>query len=201
MVRDGSVRIGTLESYRQLEEDEARGDSGEGTRTLHSDEQPRVYNNTGELPPILRGIECGPGGLATNGPNAIVFENKMQDVFVYCMAEKFSTRVMNRFGGACIRIENPIAFLEALNDRFIEELHRLSRHCSPGKVGRCLYVERRQNYHSATLVDDCFIKPPSYSDQYEIRMMWRPDKVPIEPVPLKCTEIVQYCERFEPDRK
>ena len=158
MVRDGSVRIGTLDDYRKLDEDAERGDSGEGTRTLHSDEQPRVYNKTEELPPILRGIECGHRGLSTNGPNAIVIENKIQNLYVYCMTEAFDVEVMNGFGGACIRIKDPASFLESLNDRFRQELlRRGDQPCDPVQFGRCVYVGRRQNYHSATPVHDCFI--------------------------------------------
>lgn len=196
MVHAGSMRIGTLNAYRELEaKDLERGDIGEGTRTLHSDDTARVYNSTAELPPVLRGISCGPRGLATNGPNAIVIENRVLDVYVYCLTEQFDRTVMETFGGACVRLEKPAKFFAAVDDRFRTQLREIGSSLNEGALARCVYVERRQNYHAATPVHDCYLKPPRYEHQHEYRAVWRPAQLPIAPIVIACPAIVQFCER------
>ncbi len=196
MVRAGSIHVGTLNTYRELEaEDPERGDIGEGTRTLHSDDKPRVYNSTAELPPSLSGIECGKGGLATNGPNAIVIKNRVADAYVYCVTERFDAAVMGEFGGACVRIEEPSEFFEAVDGQFKNHLHELGRVLGNGTLDRCVYAERRENYHATTPVDTCFLKPPRYERQCEVRAIWRPAQLPIAPVSFECPAGARYCRR------
>ncbi len=196
MIRTGTMRIGTLEVYRDLEaKDAERGDIGEGTRTLHSDDMPRVYNSTAELPPVLQGISCGPRGLATNGPNAIVINNRVPNVYVYCLTEQFDRTVMASFGGACVRIEKPAEFFAAVDDCFRIQLQEIGLTLYEGTLDHCVYVERHQNYHAATQVHDCFLKPPKYEHQHEVRAIWCPTQLPIEPKKFECLAGAQFCLR------
>jgi hypothetical protein len=198
MVQRGAMRIGTLNLYRNLEaSDTERGDIGEGTRTLHSDDRPRVYNSKAELPPVLQGLSCGPGGLATNGANAIVIENRVQDMYVYCVTAEFDPRVMRTFGGACVRIEQPVEFFAAVNLAFRSHLHNLSLHVLEGAVDHCVYASRSQNYHDNIPVHECLLKPQRYQHQRELRAIWRPDALPIGPIAFDCPNASQYCTRQE----
>ena len=199
MIQCGSMRIGTLNEYRAMEaRDAERGDVGEGTRTLHSDERPRVYNSTTELPPVLRGIACGPGGLATNGPNAIVIENRVPDLYVYCVTEVFDAAVMNAFGGACVSIESPAAFFASVDREFRNKLSTLGLSVRDGVLGGCVYASRHQNFHAAVPVHDCFLKPPAYRHQREFRAVWQPATLPISAIALECKAATsKYCRRQE----
>ncbi len=195
MIRTGSIRVGTLSEYRELEaKDAERGDLGEGTRVLHSDDRPRVYNSTTELPSILRGVSCGPRGMATNGPSAIVIEQRGPDAHLYCLTEYFDPSVMQQFGGASVRIERPDEFFAAVDQQFRLELQKLDVSVCERVLDRCVYVSRRQNYHPPSPVHECFLKPPSYEHQREVRAVWRPAQLPIAPIEFDCPQAVEYCK-------
>jgi hypothetical protein len=53
--------------------------------TTHSDPGIRVYNSTAELSPGLHGIQCGPGGMRTEGENAVVIQHNGSNMLIYCM--------------------------------------------------------------------------------------------------------------------
>lgn len=194
MIRCGSMRVGTLSTYRELEAGDAeRGDVGEGTRVLHSDERPGVYNSTAELPPVLRGVSCGLRGLATDGPNAIVIKQRIPDAYVYCLTEQFDPSLLERFGGACVRIEQPNEFLTAVDQTLRAELQQRGLSVSGCVVDRCVYVSRRQNYHAAAPFHECFLKPPSYEHQREVRAVWLPVELPIAPIAFECQLAAKHC--------
>jgi hypothetical protein len=200
MLADGFLRVGTLFSYRQMEKlDPERGDLGEGTCTLHSDPSPRTYNSTSELPPVLRSmsIKVGPRGLATNGANAIVFERHSRDVFLYCVTEQFDPQLMHRFGGACVCIHNPHKFFAELDSALRNTMPNGMPLVKDGVVDRCIYAERRQNWHSPIPVPECFIKPRGYAHQREVRALWHPTQPSISPVNIQCSGILPYCERCD----
>jgi hypothetical protein len=197
MIQAGSMRIGTLNVYRELEAgDTERGDVGEGTRILHSDDRPRVYNSTAELPRVLQRISCGPGGLATNGPNAIVIQNRIPDVYMYCVTETFDPAVMEAFGSACVSIEHPDEFFTAVDRELRTRLSGLGLSVNAWAIDRCFYGARRQNYHTEIPVHECFIKPPHYQHQAEVRAVWQPANLPIVPIAFECPAATQCCKRY-----
>jgi hypothetical protein len=153
--------------------DPERGDAGEGTRTLHSDPLPRTYNSTSGLPPVLRtmDIEVGPGGLHTNGENAIVSEQRSRDLFLYCATEHFNVHTMQRFGGACVCINHLGNFFAEVDSALRSAVSLVG----DGVLDRCVYAERRQNWHSPVPVHECFIKTH---------------------IDLKCPGVLRYCERW-----
>lgn len=173
---DGAVRVGTLFEFRNMETDEQRGDQGEGRLRLHSDAGQRVYNSTAELPPILRsmGINCGPGGLATSGEDAVVFDSSGRDMLIYCISEHFDAADMKQWGGACVRITNPGRFFGMLDNALRSDMARKGIHLGPLTVGRCSYVDRNHNWHGQ-LPATWLLKPRCYQHQAEVRAGWEVD--------------------------
>jgi len=199
MARSGCVRVGTLFAFRGLEKgDPERGDSGEGELLLHSDAGRRVYDSTAELPPVLRtmGIDCGPGGIATEGENGMLFELHGTDMLIYCVSEAFDeASSLSKWGGAAIRITRPSHFFRALDAAVRSEMLRLGRRVGTIDVGRCSYIDRRHNWHGE-VPPQWLLKPSRYRHQREVRAAWTVEgTAPLEALILSSPEIAALCER------
>lgn len=196
MASDGTVKIGTLFGYRGLEgDDPERGDAGEGRLTLHSDTTPRVYNSTAELPPVLRGmsIACGPGGIATNGEDAVVFTSAGADMFVYCVSEGVGEVCLREWGGACVRIEDSARFFQGLDAALRDELAVQGRQAGTVQVDRCSYHDRRHNWH-AELPAPWLLKPLRYEHQREVRAGWTVERASLlTPVLVRSPAVAASC--------
>jgi len=196
MLQEGVVRVGTLFEFRDMEMDEQRGDQGEGRLRLHSDAGHRVYNSTAELPPILRsmGINCGPGGLATSGEDAIVFESKGPNMLIYCMSERLDPEDMAQWGGACVQVADPCTFLDTLDNALRSDMARRGRHLGPLQVGRCSYLDRNHNWHRQ-LPPFWLLKPRCYQHQAEIRAGWEvDDATDLRAIIVKSRGIANTCD-------
>jgi len=196
MVEAGLVRVGTLFEFRALEgDDPERGDSGEGSLLLHSDTGPRVYNSTAELPPVLRqmGIECGPGGLATKGENAFVIQSGAPNMLVYCVSDRFDRAGLGEWGGACVRISEPVRFFLALDGAVRSEMALRGRPLGQLQVGRCCYVDRRHNWHKAVPAP-WLLKPARFEHQSELRAGWTVgDGRDVEALLVSSPEVAAVC--------
>jgi hypothetical protein len=199
MLRFGTVRVGTLFDFRAMEVgDEERGDGGEGKLLLHSDKGRRVYNSTAELPPLLRGmsIECGRGGIATEGENAVRFDFDGPDMFIYCISEAINDAALDDWGGAAVRIARPIDFLRSLDAAFRVEAYCRGYMVGPPQYGLCSYVDRSHNWH-VELPPQWLMKPLRYCHQREYRVAWAVENArPLQPLIVNSSEVAAACERL-----
>jgi len=197
MVSRGSLRVGTLFEFRAIEGDKERRDEGEGTLQLHSDSGDRVYNSTEELPPVLRGmsIHCGPGGISTKSERAVSITSAGPNMLVYCMSEELiEGDALREWGGACVRIVRPAAFLRAIDKALREVCNRQGRQLGPVQRGRCSYVDRTHNWHQS-LPPTWLLKPLSFSPQKEVRAAWVADDVrDLKAVIVESPEIADSCQ-------
>jgi hypothetical protein len=173
MTANGVVRVGRLFEFRKVEEDPERNDGAEGRLVLHSDAGRRVYNSTAELPPVLRGmsIACGPGGIMTQGENAVVFNFDGPNMLIYCVSEAFNGSALSEWCGACVRIADPVAFFRGLDLALRAVARERGWQLGPLQVGRCAYIDRRHNWHGE-VPPYWLLKPPTYNHQQEVRAGW-----------------------------
>ena len=127
MTERGSVRVGTLQEYRGMEAGgNVRGDAGEGTRIITSAREPTRYEDGSAVHRWLASNSiCVKGGIYTNGENAMNLVQRHPDCFVYCVSETFSPDLMEKFGGACIVITNPILFFCSLNAHLCDRIRSI----------------------------------------------------------------------------
>ena len=109
------------------------------------------------------------------------------------MTEQFDENVMERFGGACVRIDNQQQFFEALVKKRGTPTPYGKQRIGNGVLATCKYEERERHYSVDSNTHPCFAKPPGYAHQAEVRAIWEPTKRPIEPWPIKCPEAMKFC--------
>lgn len=196
MIRSGSVRIGTLFEFRALEDaDRDRGDSGEGRLLLHSDASPRVYNSTDELPPVLQqmSFHCGLGGFATNNENAAALDFSSTNMLIYCTSEILEQAALGEWGGAAVRIPQPIRFFQALEEALQSEAARRGWRLGPLQLGSCSYIDRRHNWHRE-LPPQWLLKPARFQHQREFRAAWAVEGAgPLEALIVSSPGIAAAC--------
>ena len=196
MMKLGAIRIGTLYHYRALEgTDRERGDSGEGTKELHTD-RGQFYNRPSDVPPFVRPlihVEEGAHVMVKGEVNV----RYTTDAYVYSMTEEFNEDVMNDFGGACIQIVDHAGYFkevcEALGKLALNGNHIISS----GILGRCVYdIERRQHYQKAIPIEPALIKPPGFAHQKEVRAIWRNTRKALLPIDIEIISVIKFITRI-----
>lgn len=198
LVSNGSVRVGTLFGFRLAELDEERRDAGEGTLTLHSPPGRTEYSSSEQLPPMLKGLTVhGHDALVTIGENAFVANTSVPDMFIYCMSESTEALASKRWGAdSYATIVDPPGFLHALDLGLRREMSRRGVVLGQLEVARCVYEDRRYNWHVAPPHPTWLLKPQSYAVQREWRAAWSvvsPVGQALEPVLLCVPEVVGTC--------
>ena len=59
-------------------------------------------------------------------------------------------------------------------------------------MDRCNYVERRQPYFDQSAKHPCFLKPPDFREEAEVRAVWLASGGVIKPVVLELPCLKQY---------
>jgi hypothetical protein len=116
MVRDGSVRVGTLHDFRRIEGlDSERGDLHEGVRISLTDGSPGIVDGK-DLPWFLRESFRIPPNVKFQFEKGAVLKvhQNSPDVYVYCTCSKYDEALMELFGGACVKISDSTQFFRAI---------------------------------------------------------------------------------------
>jgi hypothetical protein len=191
----GRVWITTLNACRRME-DSLRRDGGEGTLLYRSGEisgpadDPRVHEVARRA-----GLGYAPGtvgGSVTVVGCLTVTEHA--DVYALCM----STERMTKFGPYCVRISEPLQFLNAVGDLLVET-GRMLRVTATGPDTNCHFGVVRYLDRSYRHLDPsghpAFVKPPiPFAEDKEVRAIFRPTRLPIAPFELPCPDAAAFCE-------
>ena len=151
-MRKGSMRFGSLVSYRGLEDGGVRGDPKDGT--LHY--------------APAEGLEIT---MVADGRKLVgtSFSTAAQNMFVYCASNELSAERAGEFGPFCVEIADPDAIVTRLR----------ARACATSRLdyARTVYGKTEYRpYDKIPSVDWAFpervvlIKPPEYASQKEFRI-------------------------------
>src|SRR3989442_15711307 len=99
---------------------------------------------------------------------------------------------MENFGGACLEFQKPTSFFQALHTGFSQPLQSLGLSVQEAIMDRCKYVERRQPYFDQSPKHPCFVKPPGFHEEAEVRAVWLASGGVIKPVVLELPCVMQY---------
>lgn len=190
MLASGTVRIGTLHSYRATELGPAIGDPGEGIAvTWHMFDTPtdisKAENRSWVTDQVFE-FEEGEGNVTFAGLSLVVPE-RAPDCFIYCATEQFSREAMAKFKtDACVEIHNPSGFARTLADSLSDVVSRRD-------LCRCDYSGRSRNERMKR-VPPALVKDPQYSYQKEVRLLLSPRSPgPIAPLVTSIPQLIPFC--------
>ncbi len=195
MLRTGRVRIGTLYSFREEEQHgTARGDRLEGsTGALGVIDQLTIEAGKA-LPPFFAKFLSVPADRPISVKNWFVeVAANDSDYFVYSFAALPDPRLFVAFDcDTCVRITKPRSFFATLTDAISDRL--LISDEPTASMKPVVYGDRRGYYNAAFDHPGPFVKPPRYSYQREVRLLWTPAAIPIEPFIVDVPAIRALCE-------
>jgi len=198
MVRDGAVRVGTLYDFRRIEAlDPERGDQNEGVRISFTDGAPGILEGK-DLPWFVReSLQIPPNVKVQFEAGAVLnVHQNAPDAYVYCACSKFDESLMQRFGGACVKITDSTPFFDAITQVLDGWTPEGIRRITGFRLGPCEYADRQQTWPNVTQYDPVFRKPLAYSHQSEVRAVWTTPATAISPRNLVVTTISPWCERI-----
>jgi hypothetical protein len=171
MIREGTLRLGTLYDYRALEEHgQQRGDSEEGRRTVWSHD--KSSKPLDQLNPLEQKAIRIPLGSGTVEGNYLEREEQSINAWIFCASIVFDMSIARRLSADCD--EDYDACVEILKP---ESLCELISACLRSKARfvafqECVYADRRQHYANAP--HPAILKDPRYAYQREVRAIWQP---------------------------
>lgn len=196
LVHSGTVRIGTLYDFRNIEDHASGiGDKGEGTRetrgAIHfaDSDQPN-------FPDFLRRFaKVDTGGRFTAHDSLFVERQESPDFYVFCCSEEYNPDIwLERGYDGCVEIKQPDIFFRALT----KSLYAKGR-IKPGcYVERCVYIDRSQDYRWEHPAHPAVMKPPSFAHEKEMRAIWTPRDNQISPFILYCRTARKFCRLMPP---
>lgn len=206
MVSTGSVRVGTLHEFRKVEAvGSERVDPNEAMRIHQTDGRAAKYSHENipnyfkEIFPQLKGdLPPGFGIILEQGARIIHHENHV-DMYVYCLSSKLDDSLRQKFGGACVRINEPLVFLKEIEKQIPFFDPNGVREAYEFKLAPCEYLERAETFPRITEYDPVFRKPPQYSEECEVRGVWRSlraNETELTALKLVVPEVPEYCDRI-----
>jgi len=190
----GSLKIGTLHEYRQIERyGTAIGDDGEGTsRTRFNIDGGGLVDLDGDAPEakFLRTfIDVPPRSnvkLQLHPDTQLVYVDDSPDAYIFCTTSEFSPEVMKEFGGACFEIIHP--------EKFFDAVSRVIRHHGKLRFNQPIrYRDRETFWLKPHNVNPALIKDLRYAYQKEVRALWKPKIKSIQPLFVDVPDAVKYC--------
>jgi hypothetical protein len=182
----GRVWITTVVTCRKFEDQ--RGDVGEATLTYRSG---AVQGDSTDSD--LRTVAKRAGITFTGSPVRnirivdCIGETILPDAYLLC----FSRKQFTKFGTHHVRIDDPRAFLIAV-DRSLRQRGNVDR----GQMRAVQYGEREYRHlEPGPKSIPAFTKPLRFIDEEEVRMLWTVNAA-IEPFLLDCPEVRPYCTRL-----
>lgn len=127
----------------------------------------------------------GKDAFVTEGENAVHRRERLPNAFIFCASALENDPSMKaRFGAGCVKITDPIAFFELVDEH-------LRRAVAPNELQMCVvddveYAPRTNNYHDHKDKHVAFLKPEggqkTFEMECEVRAVWIPRDFNIEPV-------------------
>ena len=194
LVNSGSIKIGTLYSYR---DDEALGneigDSNEGVAFEYSHDKEAKRGD--QLNPLERtAIKVGPGMVVAN--NYIERRHISPNYYIFCASLSNEPSISDKLNrdypedkyDACVEITNLKNFVSEVSTAFSDKAQFVG--CL-----QCVYINRKYHY-TKTVPHPAVIKDSRYSYQKEVRLIWKPkDKLKhIEPEYFTIKSIKTNCQ-------
>jgi hypothetical protein len=188
----GTIRIGTLYSYRQAELGPAIGDEGEGKSETRQQVGSRLdiaepENRSWVVSTLFK--FSGATNVTLENMTLVVPEED-DDCFMYCMTHGFSSAAMRAFDAdACVRIDNPLKFIKAIHQHLRREGIAAAATFAP-----CDYSGRNRN-ELMERIAPAFLKDPSYAYQKEVRLVLQPvtSERPLAPFLVSIPELSSLC--------
>jgi hypothetical protein len=195
----GRVWVSTLSKCKAIE-DPVRQDAGEGMLLYESGEISGPADDPDvRLVAHRSGLSYAPGtvgGTVTVVGNVSITEHR--DVYIVCM----STERMTKFGPYCVRINEPWQFINAVGAALVES-GKVLQVTSDSPQSNCHfgiveYRDRRSYRHlDPGLMHAAFVKPAvPFAEDKEVRVIYRPTRLPITPLEVACPEVAALCERL-----
>lgn len=199
---DGTLRIGTLYEYRNVElHGPAVGDLDEGkdtkTLTSHQEETFDIRSNDPRAVfarQVIKGWDEFPEGtkliIKMEPTSRLELYGSSPDVYTYCTSLEHSIELMKELGyESCLVIKNPYMFFQEINTQLKTISHRMFG-------APIIYNSRTQPFDEPIKAHPAFIKPHEYSYQTEFRCVWEPNSgEPITPLFINCPSAKEFCER------
>ncbi len=199
-IKAGTVKVGTLYGYRNVERHGTEiGDHKEGTKVTICTDPAKSFADVETHPILSKFIRAAPGAQININNAQFRIEELSPNYYIYSMAEHLDPDIARNMGyDACLVINQPQLFLLSIDeclrpvtgvkDKFILE--------------RCQYTSRTQLFsrehnifpNIEHQVHPALIKDGNYSYQKEVRAIWEPMSVGIEPIIIQCPQAVKYCE-------
>jgi hypothetical protein len=196
--RRGSMKIGTLHEYRQVEQyGKVIGDQHEGLHitefSLSGGGEVDLSKNTPEAD-FFRKHVMRPDQQNSNvklvfqdGARIMVHSSSV-DLYIYCMTSEFNHKVMSLFKcDACMEITNPTAFFHAIS--------RKIRH--QGKLDGWVaiqYASKETHYTKPHQHNPAVLKDLNFSYQKEWRAIWVPQKTKVQPIYIDVPKAIRHCK-------
>ena len=123
---------------------------------------------------------------AIRNPTFAVSEES-PNFYLYSLAAEYNAALMRDFDyDACVRIDEPEQFLDDLNAFFRPDGEFIGLH-------PCVYMPREVSHTARHSVHPALIKEPRYSNQKELRAIWKPTTDDVHPVVLECPKLAHWC--------
>lgn len=193
-IERGSIKIGTLNSFRSLESD--RGDNSEATLFVKVDNYfGGKFNENKRERSALKSLGINDTG-ENNSIHGISFVRRIQDLYCFCLSELDSCEELQReIPQAIFEIEYVKKFIRIVTRKYIRYFQA------------CYFnsVTYRQNFYGLYDTDkahpDPFVKhfcsPSGYSFEVEkeCRVVWLPRRSVIEPIFTRESAAIANCFR------
>lgn len=189
----GSIKIGTLYSYRKVEEFGSEiGDSNEGVVSEYSHDE--VAKRGDQLNPLEEEvIKVGPGMVVEN--NYIEIYHNSPDFYIFCASSSYDKSILGKLNqdypnyeyDACVEITDLKSFVKEITLAFSGQVKFVG-------CFNCTYIGRKHHY-TKKIPHPAIIKDPKYSYQREVRLIWEPREKnkKIEPLTFTIDRIKTNC--------
>lgn len=210
LIERGSVRIGTLRDFRNIEHKPGISDPFEGTKTLQHEIDDWQFGN--EIPgaPSYHARTAELMGLIQDPPNrkGQIIDGSIQGIsillpvddpncFIHCTSYRLRKDVMSQFEGAdsCVEIYNIQGFYECLTNA-------INKHVPVrwGGLQDVHYASRWEICNGQNLgISPTWLKGDDFSPQYEARAVWHPvdPGKSIDWFAIEIPELSKFCRKIK----
>jgi hypothetical protein len=188
-LRSGDFRIGTLFDFRRAEHYGAQvGDAGEGTIERHR----KVIEDKWSaetVPDFGRGLfNFDEGGFVTFKNLTMIYHEGVPNYYIYSTCSALDRDVMASLGyDSCLVIVQPSLFFQALS-------HRLRHRAVFEDVRPCVYTDRTLMEGESPRFHPALVKPKTFSNQKEVRAVWKPLTTDIAPILVRSRKAASHCK-------
>ena len=194
---NGSIKIGSLYEYRQVEKyGTVIGDDSEGTYITElskNGEYEIDMSRSSAEADFFRQHVLRPDQKNTNGKirmadgAKLISRTNSPDFYIYCVSNEYDSKVMKEFGcDSCIEILRPDIFFKAVTKKI--------RHkASYENVVNIVYGNKTAHYTTPHQVHPAIKKGFEYGYQKEVRAIWTPKKEIKSPLFIDVPKAIRAC--------